>query len=90
MRQLGLALLLLLCIGVNAASAAVVSRIAAVVNRDIITTYQLDQKLQEQLAKRQQQPSPAQLGALRQELLSRMIEETLVQQRVEALRLSVS
>lgn len=90
MRQLGVALLLLVSIGLHTASAAVVSRIAAVVNRDIITTYQLDQKLQEQLAQREQQPSPAQLGALRQELLSRMIEETLVQQRVEALRLSVS
>jgi len=90
MRQFGIALLLLLCIGLNTASAAVVSRIAAVVNTDIITTYQLDQKLQEQLAKQEKQPSPAQLGALRQELLSRMIEETLVQQRVKALRLSVS
>ena len=90
MRRFGLALLLLLCIGFNTASAAVVSRIAAVVNRDVITTYQLDQKLQEQLAKREQQPSPAQLGALRQELLSRMIEEALVQQRVDELRLSVT
>ena len=90
MRQLGFALLLMLSVSLNTASAAVVSRIAAVVNRDIITTYQLDQKLQEQLAKREQQPSPAQLGALRQELLSRMIEETLVQQRVKELKLSVS
>ena len=53
MRQFGIALLLLLCIGLNTASAAVVSRIAAVVNTDIITTYQLDQKLQEQLAKQE-------------------------------------
>ena len=90
MRQFGVALLLLLSIGLNTAPAAVVSRIAAVVNTDIITTYQLDQKLQEQLAKRDKQPSPAQLGALRQELLSRLIEETLVQQRVKALKLSVS
>ncbi len=90
MRQFGVALLLLLSIGLNTASAAVVSRIAAVVNKDIITTYQLDQKLQEQLAKRDKQPSPAQLGALRQELLSRLIEETLIQQRVRALNLSVS
>jgi peptidyl-prolyl cis-trans isomerase SurA len=90
MRPFGIALLLLLSIGLNTASAAVVSRIAAVVNTDIITTYQLDQKLQEQLAKQDKQPSPAQLGALRQELLSRMIEETLVQQRVKALNLSVS
>ena len=90
MRLFGIALLLLFSFGVNSAAATVVSRIAAVVNTDIITTYQLDQKLQEQLAKRDKQPSPAQLGALRQELLSRMIEETLVQQRIRALNLDVS
>ena len=90
MKRFGIALLLLCSIGLNSASAEVVSRIAAVVNKDIITTHQLDQALQEQLAKRERQPSPAQLGALRQELLSRMIEETLVQQRIEALNLRVS
>jgi len=90
MRFLGLTLLLFCSIGLSSATAQVVSRVAAVVNKDIITTYQLDQKLQEHLAKQERQPSPAQLGALRQELLSRMIEETLVQQRIKALNLSVS
>jgi peptidyl-prolyl cis-trans isomerase SurA len=90
MRYFGIALLLLCSVGLTAVSAQVVSRIAAVVNKDIITTHQLDQKLQEQLAKKERQPSPVQLGALRQELLSRMIEETLVQQRINALNLSVS
>ncbi len=90
MKRFGIALLLLCSVGLNLASAEVVSRIAAVVNKDIITTHQLDQALQEQLAKRDRQPSPAQLGALRRELLSRMIEETLVQQRIEALNLRVS
>jgi peptidyl-prolyl cis-trans isomerase SurA len=90
MRHFGIALLLLFSVGLSSATAAVVSRIAAVVNKDIITTLQLDTKLQEQLAKQNKQPSPAQLGALRQELLSRMIEETLVQQRIEALNLRVS
>jgi peptidyl-prolyl cis-trans isomerase SurA len=90
MKRFGIALLLLCSIGLNSASAEVVSRIAAVVNKDIITTHQLDQALQEQLAKRERQPSPAQMGALRQELLSRMIEETLVQQRIDALGLRVS
>ena len=90
MRRFGITLLLLCSIGLSSASAVVVSRIAAVVNKDIITTHQLDQKLQAQLAKKERQPSPAQLGALRQELLSRMIEETLVQQRIKALNLSVS
>ena len=93
MKHFGIALLLLCSIGLASATAAtpvLVSRIAAVVNKDIITTYQLDQKLQEQLAKKEEQPSPAQLGALRQELLSRMIEEKLVEQRIKTLNLTVS
>jgi peptidyl-prolyl cis-trans isomerase SurA len=90
MRIFVITLLLLCSVGLTSATAQVVSRIAAVVNKDIITTYQLDQKLQEQLAKQERQPSPAQLGALRQELLSRLIEETLVQQRIQALGLRVS
>jgi peptidyl-prolyl cis-trans isomerase SurA len=67
----------------------VVSRIAAIVNSDIITTYELDQALSTQLAKAAQQPSPAQVGALRKELLSRLIEEKLVQQRIRELGLQV-
>ncbi|MCK4508496.1 MAG: SurA N-terminal domain-containing protein [Desulfuromonadales bacterium] len=90
MRIFVITLLLLCTVGLSSAAAQMVSRIAAVVNKDIITTHQLDQKLQEQLAKQERQPSPAQLGALRQEMLSRMIEETLVQQRIEALGLRVS
>lgn len=70
--------------------AEMVSRIAAVVNDDIITTYQLDQALNVQLSKAAQPPSPAQVGALRKELLSRLIEEQLVLQRIRALRLKVS
>lgn len=90
MKRFGIALLLLCSIGLASASADVVSRVAAVVNKDIITTLQLDQKLRAKLAKLEKQPSPVQLGALRQELLSRMIEETLVQQRITALKLRVS
>ena len=90
MKHAGIALLLLLGVSLAQAEAETISRIAAVVNSDIITTNQLDQKLQEHLAKQDRQPSPAQLGVLRQELLSRMIEESLVQQRIKALKLSVS
>ena len=90
MRRIGIALLLLCSFGSYPAAAEVVSRIAAVVNKDIITTNQLDQKLKEQLAQKGSQPSPAQLGALRQELLSRMIEEMLMQQRIKDLNLNVS
>jgi peptidyl-prolyl cis-trans isomerase SurA len=90
MRYFGIAMLLICSIGLTSVSAQVVSRVAAVVNKEIITTHQLDQKLQEQLAKQQKQPSPVQMGALRRELLSRMIEESLVQQRIVALNLTVS
>lgn len=90
MRYFGIALLLIGSIGLTSVSAQVVSRVAAVVNKEIISTHQLDQRLQQQLAKQQKQPSPVQMGALRQELLSRMIEESLVQQRIEALNLTVS
>ena len=90
MRYFGIALLLLGSIGLTSVSAQVVSRIAAVVNKELITTHQLDQRLQQQLAKKERQPSPVQMGALRRELLSRMIEEALVQQRITALNLSVS
>jgi peptidyl-prolyl cis-trans isomerase SurA len=81
----------MLCLAaLTPAPAETVSRIAAVVNGDIITTYELDQALTAQLAKAPKQPSPAQLGALRKELLSRLIEEELVQQRIKALHLQVS
>jgi len=90
MRYFGIALLLICSIGLTSVSAQVVSRVAAVVNKEIISTHQLDQRLQEQLAKQQKQPSPVQMGALRQELLSRMIEESLVQQRIAVLNLTVS
>ncbi len=90
MKHAGILLMLLFIVGLAQVDAQTISRIAAVVNNDIITTNQLDQKLQAQLAKQDRQPSPAQMGVLRQELLSRMIEESLVQQRIRALKLSVS
>jgi len=90
MRHFVITLLLICSLGLTSASAEVVSRIAAVVNKDIITTLQLDQKLREKLEQLDKQPSPVQLGALRQEMLSRMIEETLVQQRIKELKLRVS
>jgi len=81
----------MLCLAATTpAPAETVSRIAAVVNGDIITTYELDQALEAQLAKGAKQPTPAQVGALRKELLSRLIEEELVQQRIRALKLQVS
>lgn len=83
-------LLVWMLVGITAAHAAVVSRVAAVVNDDIITTHQLDLALKKELSRMPADPAPAQLGALRQELLSRLIEEKLLQQRIEALKLKVS
>ncbi len=79
-----------LLVAVSAGHSAVVSRIAAVVNDDIITTYQLDQALKQELNRLEGEPSPAQVGALRKELLSRLIEESLVRQRITALNLTVA
>jgi len=81
---------ILCCVVLAPAWAETVSRIAAVVNGEIITTFELDQALNTQLAKAEKKPSSAQIGALRKELLSRLIEEELVQQRIRALKLQVS
>ncbi|PLX77945.1 MAG: hypothetical protein C0614_09180 [Desulfuromonas sp.] len=90
MKQLSLLILILWMTWASAMAADPVSRIAAVVNDDIITTYQLEQALQKHLATQDKAPSPAQLGAVRRELLSRLIEETLVKQRIATLKLTVS
>jgi peptidyl-prolyl cis-trans isomerase SurA len=89
-KRIALLIGMLSCVALPPAWAEMVSRIAAVVNDDIITTLELDQALNAQLAKAEKQPSPAQIGALRKELLSRLIEEELVQQRIRTLRLQVS
>ena len=70
--------------------AELVSRVAAVVNGDIITTYALDQALASYLANSDRKPSAEQLKALRKELLTRLIEEQLVQQRIRALKIQVT
>ncbi|MCK4536554.1 MAG: SurA N-terminal domain-containing protein [Desulfuromonadales bacterium] len=90
MKRTLLIILVWLLVGATSAQAAVISRIAAVVNDDIITTHQLDLALQTELSRMNANPTPAQLGALRKELLSRLIEESLVQQRIVALKLTVS
>lgn len=81
---------LLLILLAMPAHAEMVSRIAAVVNSDIITTYALDQTMATYLAQSDRKPSPEQLRALRKELLTRLIEEQLVQQRIRALKIQVT
>lgn len=86
-------LLITLLLGAAPASAAeVLSKIAAVVNDDIITTYQLEKELATLLAveARGRNLQAAEYAKLRREVLDRLIEEALVMQRVRNLGLAVS
>ena len=72
--------------------AEVVSKVAAVVNDAIITTHQLETKFNEALDR---QPAGSSLDVagrdkLRRQLLDKLIEEMLVEDRVRQLRLKVS
>lgn len=82
----------LVLLGTYPLSAETVSRIAAIVNQEIITTAQLDREMRELLAQAppDREPAAEQLPALRRQLLQKMIEETLIQQRVAALGIEVT
>ena len=76
----------------NAVSAEVVSKVAAVVNDSIITTYQLEKAFEKTLALN---PGSENLGSaekdkMRRQLLDKLIEEELVKERVKQLPLPVS
>ena len=68
--------------------AATVSGIAAVVNDRVITTHQLDQAVAVALEGKPQ-PTPVELANLRSQLLSRLIEDSLVEQKIAELGLKV-
>jgi len=66
--------------------------IAAVVNSGIITTFQLDQAVQAQLAERKLQKEsflPNELAQIRLETLNNLIDEELLQQRITQLGIKV-
>jgi len=84
-------LLLSLCIcWCSSAFAAPLIKTLAVVNNDVVTSYQLDQKLQPLLAKAATPPAEKELSALKKKLLNDLIEDRLVDQRIKELRLSVN
>ena len=85
-RILLLGLLLVLIAG--PLRAETVSKIAAVVNDQVITTHQLEQAVDAAL---QGKPKPAglDLANLRSQILSRMIEDKLVEQKIAELKLNV-
>lgn len=69
------------------ASAEIISKVAAVINDTIITTYQLDQKVVEISA---QDPAAASQKNFRRQVLDTMIEDELLLQRAQELELGVS
>jgi peptidyl-prolyl cis-trans isomerase SurA len=70
------------------AGAQMVSRIAAIVNDDIITTGQLDREIDQNLAS--QGLSDEKRQELRQELLPQLIEDTLVDQQAKKLGIQIT
>lgn len=87
----GLLLILLLAAN-NPLAAQTISSVAAVVNADIITTYQLERAVEMLLARQNpaRTPSDQELLKLRQEVLEQLINDRLLQQRSKELGLSVS
>ncbi|MDK2848928.1 MAG: peptidyl-prolyl cis-trans isomerase SurA [Desulfuromonadales bacterium] len=73
-------------------SAETISRIAAIVNQDIITTAQLDREIDKMLSAEARETGipTAQRDAMRQKILDKLIEDTLLRQRIEKLGLKVS
>jgi len=70
--------------------AETVSRVAAVAEDRIVTTWQLEQKVKEFLQEKNlPEPTGERLAALRARLLDSLIEDSLVQQRIEELGLKV-
>lgn len=81
---------LLLTLLISPAGAEIISRIAAIVNDDIITTHQLDRAVQaERMASDLGELSPSALQRLQNQLLEKLIEDKLLEQRVRELGLTV-
>lgn len=72
--------------------AETVSRIAATVNQDVITTAQLDREIDKMVSPEAMESgiTPIQREELRRKVLDKVIEETLLRQRIEKLGLQVS
>lgn len=89
-RQIAIVAILLLSLSLPV-RAETVSRIAAVVNDEIITTYRLDQEVTQRLTTEAKGKmfSAAEMDALRRQLLSGLIEETLIRQRIDELGIKV-
>lgn len=83
------AALFLLLFGTSPVSSAIINRIAAIVNDEPITTNQVEEKLAEHKEKLANL-SEADMERARRQVLNSLIEETLVNQRIKALKLQIS
>lgn len=85
------ALLIFFCIALPA-TAKTLSQVAAVVNHEMISTYQLDKAMVKALENKadKNQLSASQFDQLKSTLLEKLINEKLVEQRIAELELTVS
>lgn len=92
MKRVLLLLSLTMLLSVACATAKTVNRVAAIVNDEVITTYQLDKAVVSALSNRknQNQLTAAQFDKLKGQALSSLINDKLLQQRIAELGISVS
>jgi peptidyl-prolyl cis-trans isomerase SurA len=84
-------LLLLLLVAANPLAAKTLTKVAAVVNNDIISTYQLDKAVLDALAKdaKGNQLTSKQFDEMKERVLESLINEKLLEQRIKELGLVV-
>lgn len=92
MKSLFFALIFSLLLAITPATAKTLDKIVAVVNNEMISTFQLDKAVVEALAKNpnQNQLTPAQFDQMKVQILNRMVNEKLLEQRTKELDLKVS
>jgi peptidyl-prolyl cis-trans isomerase SurA len=85
-------ILTLFILSTSQVSGEVINKVAAIVNDTIITTYDLDQKTAEAAAMNPEFSSfdTAEQLAFKKQILDRMIEDELIQQRAEELKISAT
>jgi len=87
-----ISLLILLLLLTQPSFAKILTRVAAVVNGDIVTTYELDKAVLEALSKKSNsnQMSADQLDKIKKQTLDTLIDERLFDQRIKELGIEVS
>jgi peptidyl-prolyl cis-trans isomerase SurA len=84
----GITLLALLALHPGLAPGQVIDGIAAIVNEEVITTFEVDKEYQ-QLQKEQEKLPPAEKMGLKSAALNRLVDKTLIEQKVRELDIKV-